>query len=80
MKINYDSIIDEEKLFNQNQIDGSVPVRPPVDELNIFKHTLEVINKSHFLNNYIMGHVWENKLNSCYNVCGKGIQKEIVVL
>ena len=50
------------------------------DELNIFKHTLEEINKSHFLNNYIMGHVWGNKLNSCYNVCGKGIQKEIVVL
>ena len=36
MKINYDSIIDEEKLFEQNQIDGSIPVKPPVDELNIF--------------------------------------------
>ena len=35
MKINYDSIIDEEKLFNQNQVDGSIPVRPPVDKLNI---------------------------------------------
>ena len=36
MKINYDSIIDENKLFDQNQVDGSIPVRPPVDGLNLF--------------------------------------------
>ena len=46
MKINYDSIIDEEKLFNQNQIDGSVPVRPPVDELNIFIATDYILPES----------------------------------
>ena len=36
MKINYDSIIDEDKLFQQNQVDGSIPVKLPGDELNIF--------------------------------------------
>ena len=50
------------------------------NELNIFKHSLEEINKSYFFNDYIKGHVWKNKLNPCYNVCGKGIQKEKVVL
>ena len=50
------------------------------DELNVFKHSLEEINKSYFFNDYIKGHVWKNKLNPCYNVCGKGIQKETITL
>ena len=47
---------------------------------NIFQNTLEEINKGYFFNNYIKGHVWKNNLNPCYNVCGKGIQKEKVTL
>ena len=51
-----------------------------LDNINIFKNSLEEINQSYFFNNYITDYVWKNKLNPCYNVCGKGIQKEKVVL
>jgi len=59
MKINYDSIIDEEKLFNQNQIDGSVPVRPPVDKLNIF---IATPNQGWLVSHYVRALVQLNTL------------------
>lgn len=51
-----------------------------LDNINIFKNSLEEINQSYFFNNYITDYVWKNKLNPCYNVCGKGIQKGVVTL
>lgn len=49
-------------------------------QINIFNNTFEEINKSYLFNNYIKGYVWKHKLNPCYDVCGKGIQKEFVKL